>query len=167
MFQGARLSTRGASDLQHNKYVGRVSTIMRLLTTKDSDLSSCFDKSCDSALNGNNVLERKLNNNHIDDKKGRYRGRLELEQSFGFRKTFKKKLKNLGFHPTFKTNNPQDFLLTTTATDIHVTINNLYIYIYIYVPMLIPNTQTQVMFNESIINNYTTTFDSWYTDRKV
>ena len=38
---------------------------------------------------------------------------------------------------------------------------------FLYVPILIPNTQTQVMFNESIINNYTITFDSWYTEGKI
>ena len=37
-FKEARLSTTGGSDLEHNKYVGQVSTIMRLLTSKDSDL---------------------------------------------------------------------------------------------------------------------------------
>ena len=34
-------------------------------------------------------------------------------------------------------------------------------------PILIPNTETQVMFNESIMNNYTITFDSLYTGRKI
>ena len=34
-------------------------------------------------------------------------------------------------------------------------------------PTLIPNTQTQVMFYESIMNNYTITFDPWYTERKI
>ena len=34
-------------------------------------------------------------------------------------------------------------------------------------PIIIPNTQTQVMFNESFLNNYTITFDSWYTERKI
>ena len=34
-------------------------------------------------------------------------------------------------------------------------------------PILIPNTQTQVMFNESIMQNYTIIFDSWYTERKI
>ena len=49
------------------------------------------------------------------------------------------------------------------ATDINVTTNN----IYLYVPILIPKTQTQFMFNESIMNNYTIIFDSWYTERKI
>ena len=147
-FKEARLSTTGGSDLEHNKYVGQASTIMRLLTSKDSDLSSCFDKSCESPLD-DNVLKRILINNHLDANKGRYRGRLELEHIFGFCKTFEKI--NLGFHLTFKTANLQDIILTTIATDINVTINNL----DLCVPILIPNTQTQVMLNESIMNNYT------------
>ena len=162
-FKEAKLSTTGGSDLEHNKYVGQVSTISRLLTSQDSDLSSCFDKSGESALNGNNVLKRIVINNPIDANKGRYRGGLELEHLFGFCKTFKEITKILGFHLTFKTANRQDFNFTTIATDINVTINNL----YLYVPTLFPNTQTQVMFNESIMNNYTITFDSWYTERKI
>ena len=42
-FKETRLSTTGGSDLEHNNYVGQVSRIMRLLTSKDGDLSSCFD----------------------------------------------------------------------------------------------------------------------------
>ena len=55
---------------------------MSSLTSKHSDLSSCFDKSVESRLNDNNVLERKLINNHIDADNERYRGRLELEHFF-------------------------------------------------------------------------------------
>ena len=60
-------------------------------------------------------------------------------------------------------NDLQDILFTTIADDINVTINSL----YLYVPQLIPSTSTQVMFNEAIMNNYTITFDSWYTERKI
>ena len=40
----ARLSTKGCSDGEHKKDVGQVSTNMRLLTNRDDDLKSCFDK---------------------------------------------------------------------------------------------------------------------------
>ena len=30
-----------------------------------------------------------------------------------------------------------------------------------------PNTETQLLFNEPIKNNYTITFNSWYTERKI
>ena len=36
-----------------------------------------------------------------------------------------------------------------------------------FVPIPTPNTETQVIFNESIKNTYTITFDSWYTKRKI
>ena len=48
------------------------------------------------------------------------------------------------------------------ADDINVT-NNL----YLYVPNLIPNVETQVMFNEATQNNYKITFDELYTERRV
>ena len=57
----------------------------------------------------------------------------------------------------------QDIIFTTLADDINVTINSL----YLYVPQLFPSTTIQVMFNESIMNNYTITFDLWYTERKI
>ena len=51
------------------------------------------------------------------------------------------------------------------ADDIHVTINNL----YLYVPNLIPNVETQVMFNEATQTqkNYEISFDEWYTERRI
>ena len=42
VFQEARLST-STSDLEHNKYVGQISTIMRVLSSRDGDLLSQFD----------------------------------------------------------------------------------------------------------------------------
>ena len=41
-FEEARLATIGGSDIEHNKIVGQVSTIMRVLTIKDGDLLSHF-----------------------------------------------------------------------------------------------------------------------------
>ena len=49
------------------------------------------------------------------------------------------------------------------ADDINVTINNL----YLYVPNLIPNVETQSMFNEATQNNNKITFDERYTERRV
>ena len=60
-------------------------------------------------------------------------------------------------------NDLQDIIFTTIADDNNVIINSL----YLYVPQVIPSTSTQVMFNEAIMNNYTITFDSWYTERKI
>ena len=54
-FKEAKLSTTGGSDLKHNKYVGQICTIMRLLTSKQNELSSSFNKSGESAINDNNL----------------------------------------------------------------------------------------------------------------
>ena len=163
-FTQAILSTTGGMDLEDIKYVGQVSTIMRLLTSKDGDLSSYFDKNGEAVIDDNNPLKRILINNHaVDANKGRIKGHIALEHIFGFCKTFKKITKNLGFHLKYKMNDLQDIIFTTLANDINVTINSL----YLFVPILIPNSQTQVMFNEAIMNNYTITFDSWYTEQKI
>ena len=163
-FTQATLSTTGGMDLDDIKYVGQVSTIMRLLTSKDSDLSSYFDKGGESVIDDNNPLKTILINNHDEAaNKGKIKGHLALEHIFGFCRTFKKITKNLGFHLKFKMNDLQDIVFTTIANDIVVTINSL----YLYVPKLIPSTSTQIMFNEAIMNNYTITFNSWYTERKI
>ena len=151
-------------DLEDIKYVGQVSTIMRSLTSKDSDLSSYFDKNGESVIDNDNPLKRLLINNHdVAANKGNIKGHLPLEHIFGFCRTFKKITKNLGFHLKFKMNDLQYITFTTIANDINVTINSL----YLFVPKLIPSTTTQVMFNEAIMNNYTITFESWYTERKI
>ena len=66
---------------------------------------------------------------------------------------------------TFKTANLQNIIYTPIAdgTQINVTINRL----YQYVPFLIPTTDTQLTFNESIQNNYGIFFDEWYTERRI
>ena len=163
-FKEASITTTGGMDIEVNKYVGQISTIMRMLTSKDGDLSSYFDKNGESVLDNDNPLKKILINNHaVEANKGRIKGQLALEHVFGFCKTFKKITKNLGFHLIFQMNDLQDIIFTTIADDINVTINSL----YLYVPQLIPITQIQLMFNESIMNNYTITFDSWYTERKI
>ena len=43
VFTEARLGTTSCSDLEHNKFVGQISNIMRRLTSKDGDLLSQFD----------------------------------------------------------------------------------------------------------------------------
>ena len=43
-FKEAIFSTTGGSNIEHNKYVGQVSTFMRALTSKDGDFLSHFDK---------------------------------------------------------------------------------------------------------------------------
>ena len=71
-FKEAKLSTTGCSDLEHNKYVGQVCTVMRLLTSQNSDLSSCFDESGKNVLNDNILLKRMLINNQTDANIGKF-----------------------------------------------------------------------------------------------
>ena len=130
----------------------------------DGDLLSHFDNT-DETQNGskNTSLKEMLFNNHTEANRGKIKGHIPLEHVFGFCKTFKKTTKNLGFHLTFKMNDIQHIIFTTIAGDIIVTISSL----YLFVPVLIPYTETQVMFNESIKNIYTITYDSWSTERKL
>ena len=166
VFKEGRLSTTSGSDLEHNKFIGQVSTIMRTLTSKDGDLLSQFDNINEG--NGDDdfdstPLKKMMINDHDNPNKGKIKGQLALEHIFGFCKTFKKVTKNLGFHITFKTADLRGIIFTSIADDINVTINSL----YLFVPFLIPNTETQLMFNESIQNNYRIFFDEWYTERRI
>ena len=84
-FTQATLSTTGDMDLEDIKYVGQVSTIMRLITSKDSDLSTYFDKNGESVLDDTNPLKQILINNHaVEANKGKNKGELTLEHIFGF-----------------------------------------------------------------------------------
>ena len=163
------------SDIEKYIYCGQVSVIMRAISNKDGDLLSQFDK-----INGNDITileqlanipvqirdtphQKMLINNHTDANKGNSKRYLYLEDIFGFCKTFKEVTKNLRFHLMFKTNDLQNIIYSSMAGDKNVTINNL----YLYVPNLIPNDETQVMFNEATRNIYKISFDEWYTERPV
>ena len=104
-----------------------------------------------------------LNNNQVVAIKGKIKGHSLLEHFFGFCKSFKKITKILGFHSTFGTANLQDNILTLIADNINVTNNSL----YLYVPFLLPSTDTQLMFNVSIQNNYKLPYDEWYSERRL
>ena len=174
MFQEGRLSTT-TTDLQHNKNVGQISTIMRVVFSRDGDLLPQFDNIIEEigpneAATSDNIRTTSLNKmlitNHEENaNRGKIKGQLPLVHIFGFCKAFKKVRKNLGFRITFKTANLQDIIYTTiaAATPINVTINSL----YLFVPFLIPTTETQLMFNESIQNNYRIFFDEWYAERII
>ena len=84
------MTTTSRSDLEKNKHVGQISTIMRLITSKGEDILSRFDK-----INENNIdntsLRHTLKNSHaIDGNQRKSIGYSAFEQTFGFCKTFKK-----------------------------------------------------------------------------
>ena len=142
---------------------------MRVLTSKDGDLLSQFDNINEGNTNDDfdsSSLKKMLFDNceNIADR-GKIKAQLPLEHIFGFCKSFKKITKNLGFEMKFKTANLQNIIYTSIAdgTQINVTINSL----YLYVPFLIPSTETQLMFNESVQNNYRIFFDEWYTEKRI
>ena len=63
----------------------------------------------------------------------------------------------------FETNNSQSIIYSSMADDINVTIENF----YLYVPNLLPNVETQVMFNAVTQNIYQKSYDKYYTERRV
>ena len=162
-FKHASISTTSGGEIKINKYVGPTSAMMRVLTSKDGDIISYFDKIDESQIYNASLKQRLINNHTVAANKGKITRQLPLEHIFGFCKTFEKVTKGLGFHISFKTADLQDLLFTTRATDINVTINSL----YLYVPTFLPDTQTQLMFNDSIKNSFTLSFDSWTTERKI
>ena len=97
--------------------------------------------------------------------KGKIKGQLPPEHIFGFRKTFQKITKYLGFHISFKTANLQGIIYTSLGdgVQVNVTTNSL----FLYVPFLISNTETQLLLNESIQNNYRIFFDDWYIEKRI
>ena len=106
-----------------------------------------------------------IDNHENNPDRGKMEGQLSLEHIFGFCRTFKKVTKNLGFEITFKTANLHNIIYSSLAdgTQINVTINSL----YLYVPIIIPSTEMQLMFKESIQNKYRIFFDEWYTERRI
>ena len=93
VFQEGRLST-STTDLEHNKYLGQISTIMRLVSSRDGDLLSQFDNineeiGANEAATSDNIrrisLNKMLFTNHEEDaNRGKIRGQLPLEQIIGF-----------------------------------------------------------------------------------
>ena len=169
-FKEARLGITSGSDLEHNKYCGQVSTLMRVLFSKDGDLLSQFDNINEGdgiADFDSTSLKKTLIDNHDivgqEANKGKIKGQIAIENIFGFCKSFKKITKNLGFHIIFRTADLQDIIFTSIGDNINVTINSL----YLFVPTFTPSTETQLMFNESIKNIYGSFLDDWFTERRV
>ena len=89
-FKEAFLTTTGGSDLEYNKYVGRVSTIMGLITSEDGDLLYWFDKINENDINNTSLKEILTNNHELDANKRKIKGQIPLEHIFSVCKTYKK-----------------------------------------------------------------------------
>ena len=161
----ARISSAAGVEIEQNKYVGPIFTIMRILTQKDGELSTYFDIIDESEDEINNTsLGQILIDNHTEADRGLIIGYLPLEYIFGFARSFKKITKGLGFELDLRTSNrKQDILYTTLGdNDVNVIINN----INLFIPQKIPTPETQVYFNEAISKTFTLSYESWTTDRK-
>ena len=101
VFQEAVLATTSGSNLEHNKYVGEIFTIMRVLTSKDGDLLSQFDNInegyTDDDFDSTSLKKMLIDNHENDADIGKIKAQLPLEHIFGFCKSFRKLTKNLGF----------------------------------------------------------------------
>ena len=174
-FKEARLSATLGSDIETNKFCGQVSTILRVISNKDGDLSSQFDNSNEKDIP---VLERladlppqikstthqkTLIKNHTDPNKGKKKGYIYLEDIFGFCKTFQSVTEILGFHFILKTADLQDIIYTSMADYINLTIEKL----YLFIPNSNPSVETQLLFNEATQNNYEISYDEYFTERRV
>ena len=157
-FKEARVSTTVGSDIGRNKYNGQVSTIMIALTSKIGDIISHFDEIVESEAE--NCF---INNHDVAANKGKNKEQLPSEQIFGFCRTFKTITKQLRFHLSFKTAELQDIIYTSIGDDSKVSFDEL----FLYVPVFSPDSQTQIMFNDSIQSSFTLSIDSWITDRKT
>ena len=80
-FKEARLSTTGGSDIEHNKFVGQVSSIMRGLPSKDGDSLSHFGKINESEgeIVNTSLHHHLINNHNLAANKGKIEGLLPLE----------------------------------------------------------------------------------------
>ena len=89
---------------------------------------------------------------------------LPLEHIFGFCKTFKKITKVLVFDLQLKTSDEKQNIIYKTlgGNDVSVTINS----IYLFIPSLVSSPEQQQIFNESITQSFTLSFDLWVSERK-
>ena len=99
-FKEARLGVTPGSDLEHNKYCGKVSTITRVLSSKDDDFLSQFaniNEGNGDADFDSTPLKKMLIDNHdivgSEVNKGKIKDQLPLEHIFGLCKSYKKNRK--------------------------------------------------------------------------
>ena len=143
----ARLGTTRGSGLKHNKDVGNFSTNMRVLSSKDGNSLSYFDRINETQAETNNIsLKHMFTDNHEEVNRGKIKGQLSLEHMFGFCRTFKKITKNLSFNITLKTANLQDIIPSTIGDANNIEIN----FLCLFLPLYIQIPETQAIFTESI-----------------
>ena len=63
---------------------------MKLLTSKDGDLLSYFDNINETDTSNNSLNDKLINSHTVEANRRKIRGQLQLENVFGFCKTFKR-----------------------------------------------------------------------------
>ena len=93
VFKEGSLSTIAGTEIEHNKHLGSVSTIMRLWTQNDGDLSSYFDEinEREDGITDSSLKHLLIDSHPKNDNKGKIRANLPLEHFLGFCKIFSKK----------------------------------------------------------------------------
>ena len=96
-FTEATIATTGGMEIEHVKFLGQVSTIMRSLTSKDGDLLSYFDKINDTDKNSSmniDSLNDSLNNSHsVAGNRGKKKGNWHWNMYSVFVKLLRRLLK--------------------------------------------------------------------------
>ena len=72
LFEGATIATTGGSEIEVSKPVGPVSTITRISTREDGDLSSYYDKFNEDKINDTTLKETLIDNHTTQANKKRY-----------------------------------------------------------------------------------------------
>ena len=161
-----RISISTRVEIEQNKHVGPISTIIRLVTQKGGDLFTFFDITDESEDEINSSsLKKILIDNHTEADRGLIRCHLPLEYIFSFARSFKKITKRLGFELDLRTPNRKQDIMYTTLLDneVNVTINS----ISLFIPQIIPSPETLVIFNEAVSKIFSLSYESWTTDRKA
>ena len=73
-FKHASISTTSGGEIEINKYVGPTSTMMRVLTSKDGDIISYFDKINEPDIDDTTLKQRLINNHTVVANKGKITG---------------------------------------------------------------------------------------------
>ena len=138
---------------------------MRLLTQKDGDISTHFDKVDETPEGSVNTSFKQLKTkNHTNNANGSKLNRhLPVGQFFGFCNPFKKITKNLGFELDLKTATEKKLVYTKKVeADINIKNENL----FLTTPVVIPSLQTQIKLNEAFSKCFKLSFVAWTTVKK-
>ena len=91
-FKEGLIATTGGLDIEHVKFFGQISTIMRSLTIQNGELLSHFHKINDgdtnASINNTSLKQMFFDTFSVSRNRRRNKGQLPLEHIFGFCKTF-------------------------------------------------------------------------------